>query len=897
MTGSNDSALWHPFSNMARTRSAELVIDRGEDVWIWDEDGNRYLDATASLWYANVGHGRAEIREAADAQMAKIEAYSTFADFANRPAIELAARLSELAPMDDAKVFLGSGGGDAVDTAAKLAVAYWIQRGRPGKNAIVSRTNSYHGTHLFGTSIGGIEPNRVGWGPLLDRAHLVAHDSVEATAELIDRLGADQVAAIFVEPVIGAGGVIPPPAGYIEGIARLARENEILLVVDSVICGFGRLGTWFGIERWDVTPDMILFAKGVTSGYLPLGGVIVSGEVAEPFWEWRRLLLPPRGDLRRPRHLLRRGAGEPRHPRGRRVAHPRGRARGDAARLAGAVGREPARGRGARRHRAAGRGRIHARVPRRLPGRGAGLRDGGARGGCPRPLAVRRGRGLAAAHRHRGASRPDRRRDRRRPGGVRGVGGGAEPGELLMAHRVAVIPGDGVGPEVIAAAREVLAATGVAIEWTELDWGCERFSRAGEMAPDDMVEVARGFDAILLGAVGDPAVPDHVSLWGLLLPLRQGLDLWANLRPVKLLPGVPTALAGRGPEDIDMLFVRENTEGEYSGIGGRAHRGLAAEVAVEASVFTRGGVERVVRHGFELARERRGVLTSVTKSNASRFGYVLWDEVAAEVAAEFDDVRYERIHVDAMAARLVSAPGSLDVVVASNLFGDVLTDLGAAIQGGMGMAASASVRPGEAGPAIFEPVHGSAPDIAGEGIANPIGAIWSAALMLEHLGEPVAAGQVMNAVAKTCLRRSSDGGPRRRSDDRRGHRGHRPGGARGGAVRLPVSTPLGLKPSKIAVKGGVVGHPVLPAAPENPQPGPTEDPDRMGVLEPSGAGVEVDLPRPRMGVAGRDRRGSGDGVPQALVAGPPEGRRPCASPTPSRPGAMPASAASASRVG
>ncbi|MBS1883455.1 MAG: tartrate dehydrogenase [Actinobacteria bacterium] len=320
-----------------------------------------------------------------------------------------------------------------------------------------------------------------------------------------------------------------------------------------------------------------------------------------------------------------------------------------------------------------------------------------------------------------------------------------------MAHEVAAIPGDGVGPEVIAAAREALAATGVAINWTELDWGCGRFARAGQMAPDDMVEVARGFDAILLGAVGDPTVPDHVSLWGLLLPLRQGLDLWANLRPVRLLPGAPTVLAGRGADDVDILFLRENTEGEYSGIGGRAHRGLASEVAVEASVFTRGAVERLIRHGFELAAGRRGVLTSATKSNASRFGYVLWDEVAAALAPEYEGVRYERVHVDALAARLVAAPDSLDVVVASNLFGDILTDLGAAIQGGMGMAASANVRPGEGGCAIFEPVHGSAPDIAGQGIANPTGAIWSAVLMLEHLGEAPAADRLMSALAKTVL--------------------------------------------------------------------------------------------------------------------------------------------------
>jgi adenosylmethionine-8-amino-7-oxononanoate aminotransferase len=284
MAATTESSFWHPFSNMAQVRGAELVIDRGEDVWVWDEDGRRYLDGTAGLWYANVGHGRTEIHRAVQEQMAKLESYSSFGDFSNRPALELSARLSDLAPVEGAKIFLGSGGGDAVDTAAKLARSYWARRGRPDKTAIISRTNSYHGTHGFGTSLAGIEPNRAGWGPLLDRTHRAPHDSVEATAELIDRLGADSVAAIFVEPVIGAGGVIPPREGYLEGLARLAREHEILLVIDSGICAFGRLGTWFGIERWDVTPDMILFAKGVTSGYLPLGGVVVSGAVAEPFW-------------------------------------------------------------------------------------------------------------------------------------------------------------------------------------------------------------------------------------------------------------------------------------------------------------------------------------------------------------------------------------------------------------------------------------------------------------------------------------------------------------------------------------------------------------------------------------------------------------------------------------
>jgi tartrate dehydrogenase/decarboxylase/D-malate dehydrogenase len=266
--------------------------------------------------------------------------------------------------------------------------------------------------------------------------------------------------------------------------------------------------------------------------------------------------------------------------------------------------------------------------------------------------------------------------------------------------------------------------------------------------PADALDVARAHDAIVLGAVGDPSVPDHVTLWGLLLPLRQGLDLWANLRPAKLLDGVPSPLEGRPP--VDMLFVRENTEGEYSGVGGRAHEGLALEVGIETSVFTRAGVRRVVEHAFSLARKRRGILTSATKSNASRYGYVLWDEVAAEVAAEYPDVRYERVLVDALAARMVSNPGSLDVVVASNLFGDILTDLAAALQGGLGMAASANVAPGSDAPGLFEPVHGSAPDIAGRGIGNPCGAIWSAALMLEHLGEAEAAARVLAALERVC---------------------------------------------------------------------------------------------------------------------------------------------------
>jgi tartrate dehydrogenase/decarboxylase/D-malate dehydrogenase len=277
------------------------------------------------------------------------------------------------------------------------------------------------------------------------------------------------------------------------------------------------------------------------------------------------------------------------------------------------------------------------------------------------------------------------------------------------------------------------------------------------MMPEDALETIRGHDAVLLGAVGDPSVPDHVALWDTILEIRQGLDLWANLRPCRLLPGIPTPLAGRRHEDVDFLVVRENTEGEYAGVGGRSHRGLESEVALETSVFTRAGVQRVVRYAFELASSRRGTLTSATKSNASRFGYVLWDEVVEETAADFDGVRVERVLVDALAARMVRDPASLDVVVASNLFGDILTDLAAALQGGMGMAASANLAPGSEAPGVFEPVHGSAPDIAGEGIANPFGAIWSASLLLEHLGETDAAARLMDALVAVC-----DKGPRTR---------------------------------------------------------------------------------------------------------------------------------------
>jgi adenosylmethionine-8-amino-7-oxononanoate aminotransferase len=284
MTTEQDSRLWHPFADMGAVRRKELIIERGEDVWVWDDDGARYLDATASLWYANVGHGREEIVDAVAAQMRKLEAYSCFGDFANRPALDLAERLADLAPMTDARVFLGSGGGDGIDTAVKLARRHFAEIGEPERSHVISRMHGYHGTHGYGTALAGIEPNRASFGPLVPEMTQVPHDSLDALRAGFERVGPDRVAAVFVEPVIGAGGVYPPTEGYIEGAADLCREHGALFVADAVICGFGRLGTWFGIERWGVEPDLIVFAKGVTSGYQPLGGVVASGRTAEPFF-------------------------------------------------------------------------------------------------------------------------------------------------------------------------------------------------------------------------------------------------------------------------------------------------------------------------------------------------------------------------------------------------------------------------------------------------------------------------------------------------------------------------------------------------------------------------------------------------------------------------------------
>jgi putrescine---pyruvate transaminase len=280
----SDTRLWHPFADMATVRSDEFVLVRGEGVHVWDDAGNRYLDGSASLWYCNVGHGRTEIADAVAEQLRTLETYSIFGDVANPPALALAEKLASVAPMDDARIFFTTGGGDAIDTAAKFARAYWQTIDRPDRLHIIGRTNGYHGTMAFGTSIGGMPAVRQGWGPLVPGTSQVQHDSAQALRDEIERLGPENVAAFFCEPVMGAGGVFPPKPGYIEEVAQICADTGVLFVVDAVITGFGRLGGWYGCERFGVRPDMITFAKGVTSGYQPLGGVVVSGRVAEPFW-------------------------------------------------------------------------------------------------------------------------------------------------------------------------------------------------------------------------------------------------------------------------------------------------------------------------------------------------------------------------------------------------------------------------------------------------------------------------------------------------------------------------------------------------------------------------------------------------------------------------------------
>ena len=320
----------------------------------------------------------------------------------------------------------------------------------------------------------------------------------------------------------------------------------------------------------------------------------------------------------------------------------------------------------------------------------------------------------------------------------------------MTTYRIALIPGDGIGVDVVEAGWSVLQAAaerfGFALAGDRFPWSCDYYLEHGRMMPEDGIDLLRPYQAIYLGAVGWPKrVPDSVSLHGLLLPIRKSFDLYVNARPHRLLKGVQGPLR---KEIFDILCIRENTEGEYSGAGGRVHQGTADEVAVETAVFTRRGVERILRYGFEQARKRSGRLASVTKSNAQKHTMVFWDEVTDLVARDYPDVQVTKYHVDAVTARFVTHPESLDVVVASNLFGDILTDLGAAIQGGLGFAASANLNPNGDVPSMFEPVHGSAPDIAGTGVANPMAAIWSGAMMLDHIGERSAAAGLMRAMEK-----------------------------------------------------------------------------------------------------------------------------------------------------
>ena len=329
----------------------------------------------------------------------------------------------------------------------------------------------------------------------------------------------------------------------------------------------------------------------------------------------------------------------------------------------------------------------------------------------------------------------------------------------MRHYQIAVIPGDGIGPEVISESvytLDVLSQLhgGFHLDVQQFDWGTEHYLSEGTMMPKDGLSVLEqgGFEGILLGPVGDPRVPDHLTLWGLLLPLRQGFDQYVNLRPMRLLPGVQSPLAGKGPAEIDIVCVRENTEGEYAGVGGRVHQGTEDEVAIQSMVFTRTGTERIMRYAFEYARQHgRKQVTSATKSNSIQYSMVFWDEVFTQVASEYPDIAHEQQLIDSLAARVVSRPESLDIIVASNLFGDILTDLGAAISGSLGLAPSANLNPERRYPSLFQAIHGSAPDIAGKGVANPIASIWSGQLLLDHLGEQAAAATLLRAIEEVLL--------------------------------------------------------------------------------------------------------------------------------------------------
>jgi tartrate dehydrogenase/decarboxylase/D-malate dehydrogenase len=319
--------------------------------------------------------------------------------------------------------------------------------------------------------------------------------------------------------------------------------------------------------------------------------------------------------------------------------------------------------------------------------------------------------------------------------------------------RIAVIAGDGIGREVIPAGMAALEAvtrgSGTSLAFTEFAWGCEFYRKHGRMMEEGALDQLAKFDAIYLGAIGAPSVPDHIAVWDLILPIRQRFDQYVNLRPMRLLPGLASPLANRTPAHIDMVCVRENSEGEYAGLGGRVHVGTPHEVGVQTGLFTRHGIDRIVRYGFQIAAGRpRRMLASATKSNALQHSMVLWDEVAENARVDFPAVSFRKYHVDALAARMVTHPDTVDVIVASNLFGDILTDLGSAISGSLGVAPGGNINPERRYPSMFEPIHGSAPDIAGKGIANPIGAIWAGALMLDHLGRRDLHDRLLGAIER-----------------------------------------------------------------------------------------------------------------------------------------------------
>jgi tartrate dehydrogenase/decarboxylase / D-malate dehydrogenase len=332
----------------------------------------------------------------------------------------------------------------------------------------------------------------------------------------------------------------------------------------------------------------------------------------------------------------------------------------------------------------------------------------------------------------------------------------------METYRIALIPGDGIGKEVVPEGVRVLEATakkfGLRFVWEPLDWSCERYAATGAMMPDDGLSRIRAHDAIYLGAVGFPNVPDHISLWGLLIPIRRQFRQYVNLRPVRLMPGITSPLAGRQPGDIDMWIVRENTEGEYSSVGGRMYEGTDDEIVIQETIFTRRGVDRILKFAYDLAARRpKKHLTSATKSNGIAITMPYWDERVRAMAARYPDVKTDQYHIDILTAHFVQHPDWFDVVVGSNLFGDILSDLGPGVTGTIGIAPSANLNPEREFPSMFEPVHGSAPDIAGQRIANPVGQIWSGAMMLEHLGQAEAAAAVMRAIEAVLT-----GGPRTR---------------------------------------------------------------------------------------------------------------------------------------